>query len=91
MASDAAVGSKTKAKAKTKTNPKWSSRAVLRTIEPGSSVDCEFCGERVKFQARLRLQQVICNVYTRNVWERVEHYHSTCYELAGTPYGEPKE
>ena len=48
-------------------------------------------GERVKFQARLRLQQVICNVYTRNVWERVEHYHSTCYELAGNPYGEPKE
>jgi len=73
------------------TRAKWKSRAVLRLIEPGNSVDCAFCGERVKFQARLRLQQVICNVYTKGVWERVEHFHSGCYEVAGSPYGEPAE
>jgi len=43
----------------------------------------------VKFQARLRLQQVICNVYVKNVWDRVEHYHADCYQAAGSPYGEP--
>jgi hypothetical protein len=68
---------------------KWSSRAVLRLIEPGSQVDCAHCGQRVKFQARLRLQQVICNVYLKNAWDRVEHFHAECYEEAGSPYGEP--
>ena len=69
-------------------NKKWSSRAVLRIIEPGSSVDCEHCGERVKFQARLRLMQMICNVYADGVWQRVEHFHADCYEAAGKPYGD---
>lgn len=64
---------------------------MIRLIEPGSSVDCALCGDRVKFQARLRLQQVICNVYVKNVWDRVEHYHAPCYELAGNPYGEPAD
>ena len=68
---------------------KFTSRAVLRLIEPGSTVDCAACGTRVKFQARLRLQQVICNVYTNNMWDRVEHFHAECYEEAGRPYGEP--
>jgi hypothetical protein len=72
----------------TKTAKTFTSRAVLRLIEPGSSVDCATCGERVKFQARLRLQQVICNVYLDNVWARVEHFHADCYEQAGRPYGE---
>lgn len=62
---------------------------MLRLIEPGSSVDCAHCGQRVKFQARLRLQQVICNVYLKNAWDRVEHFHAECYDEAGTPYGEP--
>ncbi len=70
---------------------KFTSRAVLRLIEPGSSVDCQACGQRVKFQARLRLQQVICNVYTNGVWERVEHFHADCYVEAGSPYGEPAQ
>ncbi len=59
-------------------------------IEPGSMVDCSGCGERVKFQARVRLQQVICNVYNGDgVWERVEHFHAECYDSAGQPYGTP--
>jgi hypothetical protein len=68
---------------------KFTSRAALRLIEPGSSVDCVHCDQRVKFQARLRLQQVICNVYRDGVWDRVEHFHAECYETAGSPYGEP--
>ncbi len=73
----------------TKKRSKFTSRAALRFIEPGSSVDCASCGQRVKFQARLRLQQVICNVYDDGVWDRVEHFHAECYETAESPYGEP--
>jgi hypothetical protein len=70
---------------------KFTSRAVLRLIEPGSSVDCAHCDQRVKFQARVRLQQVICNVYIDGAWDRVEHFHAECYEIAGAPYGEPSQ
>lgn len=63
------------------------SRAVLRDVEPGSTVDCAHCGERVKFQAKVRHKQVICNVYEGGRWVRVEHYHSGCYDDAGTPHG----
>ena len=71
----------------TRTRSKWKSRAVLRLIEPGSSVDCTVCGERVKFAARLRLQQVICNVYVDGSWSHIEHFHEACYETAGQPHG----
>lgn len=86
-----------RAKAKAKAAPKvkkatnWKSRAAIRLVEPGSSVDCELCGERVKFQARMRHQQVICNIYTKGVWERVDHYHAPCYNDAGKPFGKPTE
>ncbi len=66
----------------------WESRAVLRLIEPGSVAECPHCGERVKFRARHRDQQVICNVYEDGVWQRVEQYHLLCYEEAGSPYGD---
>ena len=65
------------------------SRAVLRLIEPGCAVDCVHCNQRVKFQARIRGQQVICNVYVDGAWDRVEHFHAECYGEAGSPYGEP--
>jgi len=64
------------------------SRAVLRDVEPGSTVECAHCGERVKFQAKVRHRQVICNVYIDGVWDRVEHFHSECYPLAGEPHGD---
>jgi hypothetical protein len=67
--------------------PVWKSRAVVRTIEAGSDAYCEYCGERVKFQAKHKHQQVICNVYVKGVWARVEHYHSACYDQAGEPHG----
>ena len=63
------------------------SRAVVRSIEAGSSAECACCGERVKFQAKVKAQQVICNVYVRGRWDRVEHYHAECYDTAGEPYG----
>ena len=65
------------------------SRAVTRLVEPGSQVDCQHCDERVKFQAKMRHQQVICNVYEKSQWIRVVHYHSDCYKLAKNPFGKP--
>ena len=64
------------------------SRAVVRDVEAGSSVDCSHCGERVKFQAKVRNKQVICNIYVSGKWNRVEHFHQACYEEAGSPFGE---
>jgi hypothetical protein len=72
-----------------KSSTQWQSRAVLRTIEAGSSAMCETCDEQVKFKAKIRAHQVICNVYVDGKWDRVEHYHLDCYEVAGKPYGEP--
>jgi len=66
---------------------KLKSRAVVRDVEAGSSVDCAHCGERVKFQAKVRNKQVICNVYVSGSWNRVEHFHLDCYLDAGEPYG----
>jgi hypothetical protein len=63
------------------------SRAVVRDVEAGSSVDCSHCGERVKFQAKVRNKQVICNIYVSGKWNRVEHFHQACYEEAGNPFG----
>jgi hypothetical protein len=71
--------------------PQFSSRAVTRPIEAGSTVECAHCGERVKFQAKIRGFQVICNVYTKGVWDRVEHYHDACYSEVGRPYGDPAD
>lgn len=67
----------------------WESRAVVRLIEAGSVAECPHCGERVKFRARHRDQQVICNIYENGVWQRVEQYHFECYDQADSPYGEP--
>ena len=63
------------------------SRAVERPIEPGNSANCAHCGAPVKFVARAQLRQVIANVYEGGVWKRVEHFHATCYDEAGSPYG----
>ena len=65
------------------------SRAALRTIEAGSSAMCASCDEQVKFKAKIKAQQVICNVYIDGRWDRVEHYHEDCYTTSGQPYGEP--
>jgi len=67
--------------------PSRTSRAVVRFIEAGSSSTCAHCEDAVQFRARIRAQQVICNVYERGVWTRVEHYHRACYDSAGAPYG----
>ena len=66
---------------------RWASRAVVRSVEAGSDVYCAECGDRVKFQAKNKQQQVICNVYVKGVWDRVEHYHFECYDVAGAPHG----
>jgi hypothetical protein len=73
--------------AKKAIDPRFTSRAVTRSIEAGSTAECAHCHERVKFQAKIRGQQVICNVYTDGRWNRVEHYHADCYTEAGEIYG----
>jgi len=65
----------------------WTSRAVERPIEAGSTAVCAHCGSPVKFVARQQGRQVICNVYEKGRWQRVEHYHDECYREAGEPYG----
>ena len=50
-------------------------------------MDCVHCGDPVKFQAKVRNKQVICNVYESGVWLRVEHYHDGCYTKAKRPHG----
>ena len=78
--------------AATKPAPKkWTSRAVTRLIEAGSMTECQHCEERVKFRARHRDIQVICNIYTKGVWDHVEHYHEECYLDAKEPFGPPEE
>ncbi len=65
------------------------SRAVSRLIDAGNSAYCAHCGEVIKFQARVRASQIICNVYVDDAWNRVEHFHQDCYGRADTPYGDP--
>ncbi len=67
--------------------PSFGSRAVERIVEAGTSASCAACGDPVKFSARDKRRQVICNVYVDGKWDRVEHYHAACYETAGEPYG----
>ena len=88
-APDKTSDSTTKGKKGSKSAPEtWESRAVIRLIEAGSAAECPHCTERVKFRARHRDQQVICNVYENGVWNRVEQYHLECYGEADSPHGE---
>ncbi len=79
----------TETRANKSAKKKWKSRAVSRTVEAGNAAYCAVCDELIKFQARVRAEQIICNVYVKNRWDRVEHYHPECYATAGAPYGEP--
>ena len=64
----ATTASKTRKKPTTRKRkkPQFTSRGVTRPVEAGSAVECAFCGERVKFRAKVRQYQVICNVYEKN-------------------------
>ena len=92
MATDtSASSSATSTHAPASTDKRWTSRAVCRTVDAGNSAYCAVCDELIKFRARIRAEQIICNVYVKNRWDRVEHYHPDCYAEAGAPYGEPKD
>jgi hypothetical protein len=69
----------------------FTSRAIVRYIEAGNSANCASCGDVVQFRARVKTQQVICNVYVDGKWDRVEHFHRECYDTAGKPFGEADE
>jgi len=62
-------------------------RAARRRIDPGNEALCRACGDPIKFAAKSKLQQVICNVYVDGRWNRVEHYHEACYVEQGEPHG----
>ena len=89
MATDTTTSSSTPTQAPAPKRKRWKSRAVSRTVDAGNSAYCAVCDELIKFRARIRAEQIICNVYVKNRWDRVEHYHPTCYEEADNPYGEP--
>ena len=63
----------------------------MRPVDAGNSAYCAHCGELIKFRAKIKARQVICNVYVKGVWDRVEHFHEECYTKAKAPYGEPPE
>ncbi len=62
---------------------------MQRRIEAGNTAACAHCAQPVKFAARVLRYQVICNVYVKGRWDRVEHFHDDCYREAGAPYGPP--
>jgi len=62
-------------------------RAVVRSVDPGSDVRCSRCTKQIKFAARTHPRQVIANIYTNGSWTHVEHFHEECYLEGGEPYG----
>ena len=87
-----ATSTKSRPAAKKKTKSaaaKLKSRAVLRPVDAGNSAYCAHCGDLIKFRAKIKARQVICNVYLKSTWDRVEHFHEECYDKANAPYGEP--
>ena len=62
----------------------------MRLVEAGNDAVCEHCRAPIKFVARVKERQIIANVYVNGRWDRVEHYHDTCYEQADEPYGAPR-
>lgn len=66
----------------------FESRAVLSIIRAGNLGECALCGAEIKYSAQDRKRtKVIANVYEGGKWNKVEHYHSDCYAVAGEPYG----
>jgi hypothetical protein len=71
------------------TTPTPASRAVRKLVDPGNNQSCKFCGEYIKFMARIQVKQIIANVYEDGKWLRIDYFHDECYDKAGQPFGEP--
>ncbi len=73
--------------------PVLGTRAVSRRFEEKDiRPRCAFCGNDIGFRGthgrdRTKLRQIIANVYVNGLWNRVEHFHASCYDEAGQPYG----
>jgi len=52
------------------TQTKQGTRAVVRTVDAGSSAICVHCEQQVKFSAKVKRFQVICNVYVKGAFLR---------------------
>lgn len=64
-------------------------RAVERLVAAGCLAQCVGCDTPIKFIAKVRGKQIICNVYSDAKWNRTEHFHHDCYIHAGQPHGAP--
>ncbi|MCU1346409.1 MAG: hypothetical protein JWL70_2675 [Acidimicrobiia bacterium] len=60
---------------------------MIRAVDAGCSSTCVKCDQQVKFSAKVKRHQVICNIYTDGKWDRVEHFHYECYVEHESPYG----
>jgi hypothetical protein len=68
----------------------FGTRAVYRRI-PMPRPRCAACRKTVSDFTTGKKACVIANVYEGDRWDRVETFHSFCYEKAQRPYGEPTE
>lgn len=66
---------------------KLGTRAVLRLVQTGMDNICTGCHRSITWRAATQRREVICNVYKRGHWDRVEHFHADCYVAAGEPHG----
>lgn len=64
-------------------------RAVAIKTTPGVYEWCAGCASQIRFQPwrGTRPHHICANVYRRGTWDRVEHWHPTCYRQAGHPHG----
>lgn len=70
---------------------KLGTRALTRRIIQGSNINCPGCDEIVLYRPWKGTEyQILCNVYWRGRWHRVEHWHPDYYLDAGQPHGEPQ-
>lgn len=67
-------------------------RAVEKNLLSGNQEYCsyEFCSyprHIIISKTRFPIKEIIANVYFEDKWQRVEHFHSDCYDKMGNPYG----
>ena len=86
-----------------RTLSKVDSRAVSMIMHYNDMADCHACGETMIYVQATDNIWVVANVYvdcehwdkscrkcggTMRRWDHVEHWHSSCYDAEGQPYGE---
>lgn len=65
----------------------FQTRVVSKPCTAGDFIVCRRCGAEIKYRARTKDREVLCNVYENGAWDRLERFHPACYVGAGEPYG----